>query len=210
MTEHVRFSADEQLIDQARALHAKAMNCSDLASEGAWVAHETVNGLPPNNYWAVTATRTPTAKGVDPFTEWKAHVKTPAMAGLLTFISTALPQLCDLAERALAAAPASPEGAELGLKSANDSSPSLPDSLSGGEGWRGIESAPRDGTKIDIWVPKRGRLADRYWSKPGSITEGGWGHREIRNRRSVGMIEHEVRPTHWMPLPPPPSGEGGS
>jgi tetratricopeptide (TPR) repeat protein len=103
MAEHVRSSADEQLIDQARALHAKAMNCSDLATEGVWVAHETVNGLPPNNYWAVTATRTPTTKGVEPFTVWKAHVNTPSMAGLLTFVSTGLPQLCDLADRALAA-----------------------------------------------------------------------------------------------------------
>lgn len=87
------------LIEQARAAHAKAMNCSDLAQEGAWTAHETVNGLPQNNYWAVMATRTPTAKGVEPFKVWKAHVNTPAMAGLLTFVSTALPQLCDLVER---------------------------------------------------------------------------------------------------------------
>jgi hypothetical protein len=95
---------NEQLIAQAREILAKAMNCSDLAQEGAWVARETVNGLPPNNYWAVTATRTPTAKGVAPFTVWKAHVNTPAMAGLLTFISTALPQLCDRLEAAEARA----------------------------------------------------------------------------------------------------------
>jgi hypothetical protein len=90
---------NEQLIAQAREIHAKAMNWSDMAHEGAWTAHETVNGLPPNNYWAVMATRTPTAKGVEPFRVWKAHVNTPAMAGLLTFVSTALPQLCDLVER---------------------------------------------------------------------------------------------------------------
>ena len=96
----LRMSSNEQLIDQARELHAKVMNCSDLASEGAWTAHETVNGLPPNNYWEVTAIRTPTTKGVAPFTVWKAHVKTPAMAVLLTFVSTGLPQLCDLADRA--------------------------------------------------------------------------------------------------------------
>lgn len=103
----------EQLIAQAREIYARAVNCSDLATEGAWVAHETVNGLPPNNYWAVTATRTPTAKGVDPFTVWKAHVNTPAMAGLLTFISTALPQLCDLAEIGLSPPTASPESAPI-------------------------------------------------------------------------------------------------
>ena len=90
---------NDQLISQARAIHAKAMNYSDLASEGAWTARETVNGLPPNNYWAVTATRTPTAKGVESFTVWKAHVNTPAVAALMTFVSTALPQLCDLIER---------------------------------------------------------------------------------------------------------------
>ena len=92
-----------QLIAQARELHTKAMNRSDLADEGAWIATPTVNGWPPNNYWQVTATRTPTKykDAAAPFTVSKALAKDPSVAALLTFVSTALPQLCDLAESAL-------------------------------------------------------------------------------------------------------------
>lgn len=101
----VRSSADEQLIDQARQIHAKAMNCSDLAQEGQWGAAEDVIDPPAHNYWRVTALRSPTRKGVDPYTVTKALAYEPSVAGLLTFVSTALPQLCDLAERGLAPPP---------------------------------------------------------------------------------------------------------
>ncbi len=97
-----RVTGNGQLIAQARAIHAKAMNRSDLAEEGAWVAHEEVIDPPLHNYWHVTATRSPTKAGVEPYTVSKAITRDPSIAGLLTFISTALPQLCDLAdERAL-------------------------------------------------------------------------------------------------------------
>jgi hypothetical protein len=67
--------------------------------------------------------------------------------------------------------------------------------------WRGIESAPKDGTKIDLWVvfPKGAhRYADGYWD------DGEW-------RLSVPESWYDPRPqiTHWMPLPLPPLPEGG-
>jgi hypothetical protein len=86
------------LIDQARELYAKAMNCSELASEGAWVAQEDIIDPPLNNYWHVAATRTPTRTGVPPYRVTKALTGAPSVAALLTFVSTALPKLCDLAE----------------------------------------------------------------------------------------------------------------
>lgn len=90
---------NEQLIAQARVIHAKAMNCSDFADEGQWRAAEDVIDPPLHNYWRVTAVRAPHQKGIEPYPVTKALTQEPGVAGLLTFVSTALPQLCDLVER---------------------------------------------------------------------------------------------------------------
>jgi hypothetical protein len=90
---------NEQLITQARAIHARAMNCSDFADEGQWRASEDVIDPPLHNYWRVTAVRAPHQKGVGPYPVTKALTQEPGVAGLLTFVSTGLPQLCDLVER---------------------------------------------------------------------------------------------------------------
>lgn len=68
-----------------------------------------------------------------------------------------------------------------------------------GGGWRPIESAPKDGTEIDIWddVLKR-RRPDCHWHC------GKW------LRWASNSIDDEPRwipvpgATHWQPLPPPP------
>lgn len=102
--EHVRSSADEQLVDQARKLHAEVMRSGDLATEGMWTARAGYYDPPPNNYVYVGAVRTPKLASAKPYGVFKAYTQDPAVAGLLTFASTALPQLCDLADRALAMA----------------------------------------------------------------------------------------------------------
>lgn len=80
-------------------------------------------------------------------------------------------------------------------------------------GWRSIETAPKDGTAILIWQPDKSRFDDKprsgvqddnryaigYWRCEESSSKGSWG-----NRNSA-----EVHPTHWMPLPPPPSNSEG-
>jgi hypothetical protein len=62
--------------------------------------------------------------------------------------------------------------------------------------WQPIESAPKDGTKVDVWcegkVPLR--IPNAYFY------EERWLH-SFNGMR----IWHD--PTHWMPLPPPPSEE---
>ena len=68
--------------------------------------------------------------------------------------------------------------------------------------WQPIETAPRDGTKVLIWIPDRGALfkttgmhVARYvsqyelWSMPGL----------------GGLV-----PTHWMRLPTPPFPTSGN
>jgi hypothetical protein len=58
--------------------------------------------------------------------------------------------------------------------------------------WQPIETAPKDGTVVLIWSPSRGACA--AWKKGrGWHTEPG--------------VYHVSRPTHWMPLPDPPTGE---
>lgn len=70
------------------------------------------------------------------------------------------------------------------------------------EGWRTMDSAPKDGTYVDLWVPESGqqdghRLADAYYHRTD-----GW------RSRSHSLINGPQVPTHWQPLPTPPK-EGG-
>jgi hypothetical protein len=64
--------------------------------------------------------------------------------------------------------------------------------------WKPIETAPKDGGKVDLWAklwnPKtddfyRCRFTDCYWSPVDHEWRG---------------VPQEFRPTHWMPLPDPP------
>lgn len=75
--------------------------------------------------------------------------------------------------------------------------------------WQPIETAPRDGTVIDLFYPyPRGRTINCYWD------EGlrGWVWRRPTWRGSALLPESEwhfgaypgLEPTHWMPLPKPP------
>lgn len=70
--------------------------------------------------------------------------------------------------------------------------------------WCSIETAPKDGTKIDIWaktwLPDKDefvgrRFPDCYWYKPpwDSNKQPGW-----------EGIPAGYRPTHWKPLPESP------
>ena len=65
-----------------------------------------------------------------------------------------------------------------------------------GDGWRDIETAPKDGTKILLW--------------PGYLMGGdpmtGWWARLARKWVSAGE-PFEVAPTHWRPLPAPPAAQ---
>lgn len=64
--------------------------------------------------------------------------------------------------------------------------------------WQPIETAPKDGTIIDLWVVELDcddsgfRFADAYW------LEGAW----VDDFEEVD--EAACRITHWMPRPEPP------
>lgn len=78
--------------------------------------------------------------------------------------------------------------------------------------WRGIESAPKDGTIVLVWEPTRNDfLRARSYGT-------GWTHehghvslykvgKDAERRAPEGYMVPSyavIEPTHWMPLPPPP------
>lgn len=79
-------------------------------------------------------------------------------------------------------------------------------------GWKPIDSAPKDGTEIDLWVPGEfaGRYAECYWGKPmhccgeyGSLCDDDW-HSLDDGWVYGGIGAPPDEPSHWRPLPPPP------
>lgn len=63
--------------------------------------------------------------------------------------------------------------------------------------WQPIETAPRDGTAVDLWWVNR-RLTDCRWSSVEYSTGVPWGWMNAIHGRII-------RATHWMPLPAPPA-----
>ncbi len=68
-------------------------------------------------------------------------------------------------------------------------------------GWRPIETAPKDGTRVLVWRPRESgdHIAhagvDHWRDDNAGGGSGSW----YRSRRYQ-------QPTHWMPLPTPPQG----
>jgi len=64
--------------------------------------------------------------------------------------------------------------------------------------WQPIETAPKDGGAVLLWVNDDYEFGcfNRGWHifNNGYYTDGGYG----RN--------YPCNPSHWMPLPPPPKG----
>jgi hypothetical protein len=98
------------------------------------------------------------------------------------------------------------------------------------QGWQPIETAPRDGTILLLYCPNG---IDRLYASPkaaehftlgfsgdsgGMYYRGGWHSVESREEiwgyggeMTGPMTEAECldcEPSHWMPLPPPPSPSG--
>lgn len=68
--------------------------------------------------------------------------------------------------------------------------------------WQPIESAPKDGTKIDLWADGQ-RFTNCRWGKHDAESIVPWGEEHWRGYPLKG-----IAPTHWLPLPPaPPEAE---
>lgn len=70
-------------------------------------------------------------------------------------------------------------------------------------GWRPIADAPKDGTVFLAWpcvLRDFTAAVETYWYVHPSVQ--GW----ITD--AIDCNDYEFEPTHWMPLPSPPAGEG--
>lgn len=87
--------------------------------------------------------------------------------------------------------------------------------------WQPIETAPKDGTVIDLWIggefPRR--EAECYWGKPhhecgemGRLCDSDWHDLEDGWVPGHGLFEFSLSDgeiTHWMPEPEPPQAASG-
>lgn len=68
--------------------------------------------------------------------------------------------------------------------------------------WKPIESAPKDGRRVLLYVPWREDEPDiisGYWSASVWVLPGAW----IAEKNRSDTVEYPA--THWQPLPLPPS-----
>lgn len=67
--------------------------------------------------------------------------------------------------------------------------------------WRPIETAPKDGTIVLVFAISEGDPYDR----PSTIAEAWWGcgGETLTHWAGIGLTAWH-RPTHWIPIPPPP------
>jgi hypothetical protein len=65
--------------------------------------------------------------------------------------------------------------------------------------WNPIATAPRDGTKIDLWDGRR-RTPDAYWSE----IEEWWCVDGLYGPDEPAPLAIVPAPTHWSPIPDPP------
>jgi hypothetical protein len=68
--------------------------------------------------------------------------------------------------------------------------------------WQPIETAPKDGTEIDLWYPDLGRQPAAHWDTTG--LGFGWCWPNWNEGRLETVIRPNIAPTHWMPIPEPP------
>ena len=68
-------------------------------------------------------------------------------------------------------------------------------------GWATIESAPRNGSRLILWATKF-PLIQTPFAVMGRFDDGlGW----VADPPDEQMGLIQVQPSHWLPLPPPPS-----
>jgi hypothetical protein len=65
--------------------------------------------------------------------------------------------------------------------------------------WQPIETAPKDGSQIDVFVLHRGRVCNVRWSLNGC-----WSEYALDDFDGTSWQKLDGLPTHWMPLPKPP------
>ena len=74
--------------------------------------------------------------------------------------------------------------------------------LQSGE-WQLLKTAPRDGSKIDVWTENGVRYVDVFWYEGPAFPEGAFAYYDSNLRDLIDVDDA----THWMPRPAPPRHE---
>ncbi len=80
------------------------------------------------------------------------------------------------------------------------------------DAWQPIETAPRDGRPIRLFDPEycdeeMNPTLEGHWSDSAHDDAGGF-QAAVWNNTQDYFATVDVKPTHWRPLPAPPSSEG--
>lgn len=71
--------------------------------------------------------------------------------------------------------------------------------------WQPLETAPKDGTRIDIWAKAWLSTFDKFTYQ--RFTNCYWWNGDGLNHKGKWMNLHDNwYPTHWMPIPDGPGG----
>jgi len=75
------------------------------------------------------------------------------------------------------------------------------------EEWRPIETAPKDGTVVDVWLGDADEIERAFYCTGGTRRSPGWWWYQGKWRPNGGLTVFLtlVQPTHWQPLPAPPT-----
>lgn len=73
--------------------------------------------------------------------------------------------------------------------------------------WQTIETAPKDGTPVLLWVPEFNAPIQGEWcsSDDGFVDASHWV--DVWNNDAIETKDGPVNPTHWQPRPPAPKPE---
>lgn len=68
--------------------------------------------------------------------------------------------------------------------------------------WQPIETAPRDGTIIDVWLGEASAQEIHFYCTPGTRRSTAWKFSGGRFRPAIGfyLVPTFVEPTHWKPI----------
>ncbi|MEE1655500.1 hypothetical protein VB618_04755 [Microvirga sp. CF3062] len=69
--------------------------------------------------------------------------------------------------------------------------------------WRPLETAPRDGSRLDVWTENGIRYIDVFWHHGPDFPQGAFVFYDIHLRDYIDVDDA----THWMPRPAPPNVE---
>ncbi len=85
--------------------------------------------------------------------------------------------------------------------------PMMRKALSRDVGWQTMDSAPKDGTIIDVWLEEADEEELNFYCTRGTRRSANWHYLDGKFRPYLGLFKAAVfiQPSHWTPMLPPPT-----